>query len=160
MFLFAVALGLLRLAVNNLANAHLEYHPFLRQGGTVVFGLLTGYLASGFLLCVLQTLPLQVNFLQFDYRVEKNAGGADTLRVLPPDHVWLALMRGAMPEFDPDGTFELRYARFRRSDDDKPRTPMPYQWGVGRGQRIKTNEPQSTEKNHASGLLCISVPLW
>src|SRR5205085_12109431 len=30
--LFAVTLGLLRLAVNNLANAQLEYHPVLRQG--------------------------------------------------------------------------------------------------------------------------------
>ena len=72
--LFAVALGLLRLAVNNLANAHLEYHPLLRQGGTVLFGLLTGYLASGFLLCVLQTLPWHVHFLQFDYRVQENGG--------------------------------------------------------------------------------------
>ena len=132
-FLFAVALGLLRLAVNNLANAHLEYHPLLRQGGTVVFGLLTGYLASGFLLCVLQTLPMQVNFLQFDYRVEKNAGGAKTPRVLPPDHVWLALMRGAMPGFDPDGTFELR-VRALPAQRRRPQTAVPdaVQWGVGR----------------------------
>ena len=122
--LFAVALGLLRLATNNLANAHLEYHPVLRQGGTVVFGLLTGYLASGFLLCVLQTLPWQVHFLQFDYRVESNAGGPKSPRVLPPDHAWLALMRGAMPGFDPYGTFEMRYARYRRYDDG--RDPLPY----------------------------------
>ncbi len=123
--LFALTLGLLRYLTNNLANAHLEYHPLLRQGGTLVFGLLTGYLASGFLLCVLQTLPWQVNFLQFDYRVEKNAGGAKTPRVLPPDHVWLALMRGAMPGFDPDATFELRYARYRRYDEN--REALPYQ---------------------------------
>jgi len=124
MVLFAIALGLLRVAVNNLANAHLEYHPLLRQGGTVVFGLLTGYLASGFLLCVLQTLPWHVHFLQFDYRVQENGGGAKAPRVLPPDHAWLALMRGAMPGFDPDGTFELRYARYRRYDD--ARDAMPY----------------------------------
>lgn len=132
--LFAVALGLLRLAVNNLANAHLEYHPLLRQGGTVLFGLLTGYLASGFLLCVLQTLPWHVHFLQFDYRVQENGGGAKAPRVLPPDHAWLALMRGAMPDFDPDGTFELRYARYRRYDDN--RDAMPYK-GEFRGSERK-----------------------
>ena len=33
-------------------------------------------------------------------------------------------MRGAMPGFDPDGTFELRYARYRRYDDN--RDAMPY----------------------------------
>jgi hypothetical protein len=123
--LFAVSLGLLRLAVNNLVNAHLEYHPVVRQGGILIFGLIAGYLAAGFLVCVLQTLPWHANFLGFDYRVEKNAGGAKTLRVLPPDHVWLALMRGAMPNFDPDATFELRYARFRRYDDN--REALPYQ---------------------------------
>jgi hypothetical protein len=123
--LFALTLGLLRYLTNNLANAHLEYHPLLRQGGTVVFGLLTGYLAAGFLLCVLQTLPWQVNFLQFDYRVDKNAGGAQATRLLPPDHVWLALMRGAMRDFDPRATFELRYARYRRYTED--REALPYQ---------------------------------
>ena len=123
--LFALALGLLRLATNNLASAHLEYHSLVRQGGIVFFGMVTGYLASGFLLCVLQTLPWHANFMGFDYHVDKNAGGAKTPRVLPPDHVWLALMHGAMPDFDPDGSFELRYARFRRYDDN--RDALPYQ---------------------------------
>ena len=117
--LFALTLGLLRFVTNNMANAQLEYHPVLRQGGTVVFGLFAGYLAAGFLVCVLQTLPWQVNFLQFDYR------SAKTTRFLPPDHVWLALMRGAMPGFDPDATFELRYARYRRYTND--REALPYQ---------------------------------
>lgn len=120
--LFALTLGLLRYLTNNLANTHLEYHPALRQAGTVVFGLISGYLAAGFLVCVLQTLPWQVNFLQFDYHVEKNSKSP---RLLPPDHVWLALMRGAMPGFDPDATFELRYARYRRFTDD--RDALPYQ---------------------------------
>ncbi len=123
--LFALTLGLLRFLANNLANTHLEYHPLLRQAGTVVFGMLTGYLAAGFLVCVLQTLPWQVNFLQFDYRVEQNAGGPKATRLLPPDHVWLALMRGAMPGFDPDASFELRYARYRRYTED--REARPYQ---------------------------------
>ncbi len=121
--LFAVTLALLRLLANNLANAHLEYHPVLRQGGIVLFGLIAGYLASGFLLCVLQTLPWQRDFLGFDYRVQKTGGGVRS--VLPPDHVWLALMRGVMPDFDPDATFEAKYAHFRRYEDDHD--PQPYQ---------------------------------
>jgi hypothetical protein len=115
--LFAVTLGLLRLLTNNLANAQLEYHPVLRRVGTAAFGLLTGYLASGFLLCVLQTLPWHVNFLGFDYRADQ------TPRVLPPDHAWLALMHAAMPDFDPEATFEARYARFRRYDDIREALP-------------------------------------
>jgi hypothetical protein len=128
--LFAVTLGLLRLATNNLANAHLEYHPVLRQAGIVLFGMVAGYLASGFLLCVLQTLPWHSNFMQFDYHVDKNAGGPRTPRVLPPDHAWLALMHGAMPDFDPDATFEATYARFRRYDDNHD-AGLPYQGEFG-----------------------------
>jgi len=46
--------------------------------------------------------------------------------VLPPDRVWLALMRrastgpfrqGEDPGFDPGGSFEQRYARLRRYAD-------------------------------------------
>ena len=121
-FLFALSLGLLRLLANNLSNAHLEYHPVLRQGGIVAFGLITGYLTSGFLLCVLQTLPWQVDFMGFDYHVQKTGG---VRSVMPPDHVWLAMMRGVMPDFDPDATFEVRYYRYRRYDDK--REAMPYQ---------------------------------
>ena len=36
MFLFGASLGLLRLATNNLANTHLEYHSLVRQGGIVL----------------------------------------------------------------------------------------------------------------------------
>ncbi len=39
--------------------------------------------------------------------------------MLPPDHVWLAMMRGVMPDFDPDATFEVRYYRYRRYDDKR-----------------------------------------
>ena len=39
----------------------------------------------------LELLPWQVNFLQFDYRVEKNPGGdQDAAECLPPDHAWFA----------------------------------------------------------------------
>ena len=34
-------------------------------------------------------------------------------------------MHGAMPDFDPHATFELRYARYRRYTED--REALPYQ---------------------------------
>jgi hypothetical protein len=120
--LFTVSLGLLRLITNNLASAHLEYPAVVRQGGSAVFALVAGYLTSGFLLCVLQTLPWQVDFLGFDYHAP-NSGNA-VRSVLPPDHIWLAMMHNMMPDFDPDSTFEARYARFRRYDDQ--REALPY----------------------------------
>src|SRR6266446_1995301 len=55
--LFCLSLGLLRLATNSLATKEIEYAPALLRGGAVAFGLVTGYLVSGFLVCVLQTLP-------------------------------------------------------------------------------------------------------
>ena len=53
--------------------------------------MLVGYLTSGFLICVFQTMPWHQNFLGFDY--EYHSGSEGTLRrFLPPDRVWLALM--------------------------------------------------------------------
>jgi hypothetical protein len=123
--LFALTLGLLRLATNNLANRMVEYHPVLQQGGSVVCGLITGYLASGFLLCALQMLPWHHNFMGFEGKVNPDAAGAKFRRVLPPDRVWLALMHRAglgpltreVPTFDADGSFEDRYQRNRREGD-------------------------------------------
>jgi hypothetical protein len=122
MILFCVTLGLLRLATNNLASKEVEFHPLLKRSGAVAIGLVTGYLVSGFLLCVIQTLPWSEHFMGFDYEMRKREG---ILRVLPPDRVWLALMqRGGSysfatsdsetDTFDPGGSFEFRYQRFRR----------------------------------------------
>jgi hypothetical protein len=85
----------------------------------------------GFLLCVLQTLPWHQNFMNFDYEVEV---AKPFRRVMPPDRVWLAIVNRASAvsfargrpleenyehayEFDSTGSFEIRYARFRRYDD-------------------------------------------
>src|SRR5262249_36281508 len=99
----------------------------------------TGYLVSGFLLCVLQTLPLERNFWGFEPTLERGGPAAGLRRVLPPDRVWLATMSwasrnpmaqsasdGSDPSFDPNGSFELRYARHRRASESPP-TPVPYQ---------------------------------
>jgi hypothetical protein len=134
MVLFGLTLGLLRLAVNNLSNVEPESTALLKQGGAALFGLLTGYLASGFLVCVLQTLPWHEHFLGFDSAVDLKSPGEKARRFMPPDRVWLALLqfgsrgglgRGDEGIFDKNGTFELRYQRFRRSADN--RDPLPDQ---------------------------------
>jgi hypothetical protein len=134
MALFALTLGLLRLAANSLARKPPEQAPVVQRGGAVLFGLLTGYLASGFLVCVLQTMPFPQKFLGFETEVNLHAPGNKVRRWLPPDRVWLALMqfgsqmglaRGEDDVFDKDGTFELRYLRHRRAPDHHD--PSPYQ---------------------------------
>ncbi len=146
--LFGLALGGLRWATNSLANSDLDYHPLLARAGTVLFSLVTGYLVAGFLVCVLETLPWHQNFLYFELTSDTEGGAATIRRVLPPDHVWLGLMfrAGAVPlannldeevdesesdafdryvTFDKYGTFELRYARYRRYNDN-PESPQKY----------------------------------
>jgi len=139
--LFAGTLGILRVVTNNLANTNLDYHPLFQQIATVFFGLMIGYFVSGFLVCVMQTLPWNEDFWGFQTKAESG------LRmVLPGDRVWLALMHraGAYPfanqideknpeaqspsekyiTFDQYGTFPLRYSRYRRFPENGD--PKPY----------------------------------
>jgi hypothetical protein len=144
--LFVLSLGLLRLVTNSLDPVVVDYPPVAQQFGGVLFGFLTGYLACGFLVCVLQTLPWHQHFMSFEWRASERESGFK--RYFPPDRVWLALMRraGAYPlanredrqagkagedspydryeTFDKYGTFELRYQRYRRYDKSgkPPRT--------------------------------------
>jgi uncharacterized membrane protein required for colicin V production len=143
--LFAMVLGLLRAITNNLASSRVQFDGWLQNGGGILFGLMTGYLVSGFLLCTVQTLPWHENFMFFEPKYE--AGPEHLLRhVLPPDRAWLGLMHRAgayafsnredprpSPSsrdydryltFDKYGNFEMRYARFRRYGDN--REPMLY----------------------------------
>jgi hypothetical protein len=133
MLLFCLTLGLLRFAVNNLVSIDPLYPPLVHQIGAGFFGLIAGYLASGFLLCVIQTLPMHEKFLRFEPEITRDSAANRMRRILPPDRVWLALMqfgsryalgRGEDYAFDKDGTFELRYARHRRTGDGRPE--MPY----------------------------------
>src|SRR5579884_2624838 len=57
MAVFCGALTLLRLGVNRLVPREPEQLPAVRRAGAALFGLAAGYLAAGFLVCVLQTLP-------------------------------------------------------------------------------------------------------
>jgi hypothetical protein len=125
MLVFLPSLMLLRWLTNSLARTHMEYPPVLYRGGAVLCGLVAGYLLSGFLLCVIQTLPLQRDFMGFEaYR----PGESPVLRkFMPPDLVWLAMMHrlsgaglsGGDEQFDSRCNFELRYARYRRTVFDE-----------------------------------------
>jgi uncharacterized membrane protein required for colicin V production len=121
--LFSLTLVFLRWAANALIHAAIDYHPILQQGGAVLFGMMAGYLVAGFLLCVAQTLPFDEHFMRFDAQIETRSAGAKVRRIMPPDRMWLALMHRASEwslswddtPFDPDGSYELRYSRERRS---------------------------------------------
>ena len=123
MAIFLPVLALLRYVANSIAPSHMEYPPVLYRAGGVGFGLLAGYLLSGFLVCVLQTLPLQQNFLTFEIA---EPGKTHPMRkVMPPDLVWLAMLHrvsdgkrlGWEESFDAYCNFELRYQRYRRFDE-------------------------------------------
>ena len=124
--LFSLTLLFLRWASDSLIHTLVQYPPLVQQGGSVLFGMLVGYLVAGFLTCVAQTLPANEHFLQLEPRVEVDSSGKVRHRLLPPDRVWLALMYQASKAaldwdetpFDPDGSFELRYAHERRTTGD------------------------------------------
>jgi hypothetical protein len=138
--LFCLAIGLMRWGTNYLSPHMIEYHGAVQRMGAGVIGIGTGYLVAGFLLCVVETLPLDEHFLGFETRTGPEAGMRN---IFPSDRVWLAMMRkaGAYPlhstqehedddpverylTFDRYGTFELRYARYRRHTE--VRGPLPY----------------------------------
>jgi hypothetical protein len=150
--LFCLALGLLRLLTNSLQPLQIDVQGVVQSIGGAAFGLVAGYLVSGFLVCVLQTLPLHENFMGFTPTYEPASGVRD---FLPPDRVWLGLMQYAgdhgfaAPEpprrirpplpkdlandsidhsatFDKYGTFELRYARYRRYGDKREKLPYDH----------------------------------
>ncbi len=60
--LFAGVLLVLRLITNRINKEPLDFNPIAQQFGGPAIGLVTGYLVSGFLICVLQTLPIDEDF--------------------------------------------------------------------------------------------------
>jgi uncharacterized membrane protein required for colicin V production len=139
--LFSLTLGGLRFVTNKLNKAMIDFKWTIQQVGGPAAGVVTGYLVSGFLVCVFQTLPVEENFAGFTMRKE---GEPALRRYVPADRVWLALMRHAgayslawteakegddnpfdrWATFDGAATYELRYARYRRHNDK--RGPMNY----------------------------------
>jgi|SRR5262245_1530558 len=144
--LFCGTLLVLRAVTNRLAPDMLDF-PANTQYGGAVLGLATGYLLAGFLLCAVETLPVHKNFLDFQPREGNDSGPRS---IFPPDRVWLSMMRYAgahalaweeqetgidnrydrYKTFDRYGTFELRYARYRRHTDAE--APKKYQMELER----------------------------
>lgn len=131
--IFLAAYGGLRLAANQIAPFVIHYPHLVHMLGGMVFGLVVGYLASGFLWCVFQTLPWQDDFLSFQPRDAVKSKGSVFLR---PDRVWLAFMNklslGVFKTGDPDGksfdpsaSFEVRYLKYRRFKR-KTGEPQPF----------------------------------
>lgn len=115
--LFGLFLGGLWLLTWYLAPEDPALPPLVRRGGSVLCGLLTGYILAGLLLTVLQTLPWHARFLWYEPDAPIGLGA--------PDRVWLAMMHrgsgvifdypgGGERWFDADGSFIARYARYRR----------------------------------------------
>jgi hypothetical protein len=126
-FLYAISLGGLRALAGGLNNTEVEFVPMFNQLGAGAVALITGYLISGFLICAMETLPWNRNFLGFEPYTETESA---IRRYFPPDRVWLALMHRAgatnlsrgpgSPTFDADGAFESNFLRFRRYSDGPP----------------------------------------
>ena len=145
MVLFCFSLGILRVLTNSIAPTDLDYPPVLLRAGGVFFGVATGYLASGIIACILQTLPWHEHFMGFEAKYEPGVAGGGLRNILPPDRVWLALMQRAGAyafansedeevkephgpyerylTFDKYSTFEIRYARYRRYSDERDALP-------------------------------------
>ena len=63
--LFSVVLVPLRMIANALCSSVTQLPMWLQFGGGIFFSLVTGYLTSGFLIAVLQTLPWHHEFMFF-----------------------------------------------------------------------------------------------
>ncbi len=126
---FVAVFAILRVVTNALANRLIDIGGQASQIIGSVFGLITGYLAAGFLTCVLQTLPWQENFLGY-LPIEKESLDS---RVIPADQVYLRLMRTAHRKTFADyessdrsesfEKFSSRFAKHRRWTET--REPIP-----------------------------------
>ncbi len=119
-FLFVVFLLGLWLAARWIAPGDMSFSPWVKRLGGAAFGLATGYLLAAILICTLQTLPVGQRFLGYD--PERGVGLGS------PDRVWLALVHRTSGQvldrldedwFDADGSFILRYERYRRIADGR-----------------------------------------
>lgn len=130
---FCGSYGIMRTIINSISARRFEYHALVDQIGGAVVGTLTGYILSGFVIALLQTLPWEEQFWGFrPVSQDTDTGGGR--KYFPPDRVWLNLVNkstgpsgflgGTTMPFDPDGSFEVRYFRHRRFTEERP--PQPY----------------------------------
>src|SRR5947209_6954801 len=89
---FCLTLLGLRWITNRINKAMIDFPPIVQQIGGPAAGVVSGYLVAGFLICVMETMPLEANFLGFQPRKDDEPA---VRSYFPPDRVWLALMRHA-----------------------------------------------------------------
>lgn len=148
--LFCITYIVLRTIVNNLTVRRFEYPMLLDQIGGGVVGALTGYLVSGFIVVMFQTLPWDETFWGFHpvYQTEETTQGR---KYFPADRVWLSMMHrvtgpGGMlggtseHQFDPDSSFEVRYGRHRRHLEESESVPFRGELYKLAGQSTGENE--------------------
>ena len=143
---FALVLGLCRVVSNVIASRELDLPPQMSQIGGGVVGAVTGYLLAGFLVCAMQTLPWDEKFLGYsppetDPAANKSTGSISK-KVLPPDQIWLKLMRHASLKIfededmkyekstEPLDVFTYQFSKYRRLQPDGrplevPKPPPP-----------------------------------
>ncbi|MSR30055.1 MAG: CvpA family protein [Gemmataceae bacterium] len=121
--IFALSYTLLRLAANQISPTMLDLPLLAHQAGALALGFLVGFLVSGFLWCLMQTLPWTTNF--WGFRPRSETGPISGFAAFRPDRVWLATMaflsKGSLSNgnpFDPSGSFEIRYERYRRFEKE------------------------------------------
>jgi hypothetical protein len=112
----------LKVVTGHWSGTVLDYPVVLDRVVSGLLGALAGYFLAGFLVCAYHTLPWGAANGP-DWKIEQSSPGAALRRILPGDRVWLAMMnrasevsfsRSAEHVFDEDGSFTLRYARYRR----------------------------------------------
>ncbi|WP_020473210.1 CvpA family protein [Zavarzinella formosa] len=141
--IFAIVLLLCRVTSNAIAGRELDIPPQMSQIGGGIIGAVTGYLVAGFLVCALQTLPWEEKFLGYQPPpTEPTAGrgyGFISKKVIPPDQMWLKLMRHASLKIfededlsyaksaEPFDVFTYQFSKYRRlQPDGKPlEIPLP-----------------------------------
>lgn len=140
--LFSASFGALKFLALQLAPSEIGYSHLVHNLGGAAIGLFAGYFLSGFLWCVMQTLPWQEKFMGFEARSTIKSASSVFLR---PDRIWLSSMRkfskGAFKTgniFDVSASFELRYQRYRRVIAGRE-NPQPY---LGEFDFYTTEEPK------------------
>jgi hypothetical protein len=126
---FALTTALLRAGTSAIIKSEPTLPPLVHRVGAGFFGVVAGYLVSGFLVLVLQTFPWQEDFLGFPK--SEQAGFSD--RFLPPDQNFLKLMyrahRGTFTTGEDQSKafeeFDQLFATQRRIGDKPPAKQPP-----------------------------------
>jgi uncharacterized membrane protein required for colicin V production len=128
--IFALVFVGVRLLSMAIVEKDLDIPPLMSQSVGAIVGFINGYFLSGFILCVLQTIPWEEQFLGF---LAHDSKGLQS-RAFPPDQIWLKMMlRGnttiferedVLPQGETIENFSYHFAQHRRFTET--RDPKPY----------------------------------